>query len=289
MANQDEIRRESPPEPATELQPKLSDVQISRRRPAQSEEGDLNWVLVPVSATDHARRKRRFVMMLGILALAVLLITGYIYKRSVDPIRGLEAFDVGERLLKTARYQQAIVSFDRAISLRPGFADAHLLRSKAYVALAKPALAMADLNIVIGLRPDDPQPYLDRARVHISQQELAEAIADCDRAAALDVKLDRAYNLRGVAVRTMGQPRKSLEDFTRAVELRPDMDNLYQRGSTYQELGEHEFAIADFSRVISFSPTSSQAYFARAKSYRAIGDNASAERDHSTARMLDSH
>ena len=65
------------------------------------------------------------------------------------------------------------------------------------------------------------------------------------------------------------------------------MDNIFQRGATYQILGQHETAIADFSRVISFEPGSAQAYFARSQSFRALGDNAAADRDHRTGRILD--
>jgi len=65
------------------------------------------------------------------------------------------------------------------------------------------------------------------------------------------------------------------------------MDNVFQRGATYQQLGQHELAISDFSRVISFVPSSAQAYFARSLSFRALGDLASADRDHRTGRVLD--
>jgi tetratricopeptide (TPR) repeat protein len=85
----------------------------------------------------------------------------------------------------------------------------------------------------------------------------------------------------------MGDPQKALPDFIKAVELLPNMDNIYQRGATYQAVGQHERAIDDFSRVISFEPSSAQAYFARSQSFRAIGDMESANRDHRTGRILD--
>lgn len=244
-------------------------------------------VLVPVSAEDYAQRRRWLVG--GILAAAVAAVglSAWIYKRNVDPIRALEAFDAGERLLKSARYAQAIASFDLAIALRKDYVEAYSMRARANVSLGRSALAIPDYNKVIELRPEDPHGYVDRGETLIALQEFRDAIRDFTRAVELDPKFALAYNLRGVAWRQMGDATKALEDFEKAVELKQDMNNLFQRGAMYQQLGQHEKAIADFSRVISFEPGSAQGYFARAQSYRAIGDMAAANRDHRTGRILD--
>lgn len=245
------------------------------------------WNLVPVTATEHAKGPRRIKMIIGISLITVLALGGWIYKRSVDPIEALASFDAGERLLKTARYTQAIVAFDRAISLNSDYAEAYTMRGRANIALQRPLIAIPDFNTVIALRPRDPQAFVDRGLAHFSLQEWPEALSDFSQAVSLDPKLSLAYNLRGSTIRAMGDPRKALPDFVKAVELLPNMDNIFQRGATYQLLGEHQSAIADFSRVISFEPSSSQAYFARSQSFRAIGDQASADRDHRTGRVLD--
>lgn len=245
------------------------------------------WNLVPVSAAEHAKGPRRTKVLIAVGAIAVLALVGWVYKRNVDPIQALEAFDTGERFLRTARYAQALVSFDQAISLNPTYAEAYTMRGRTNIALARPLVAIPDFTKAIELRPKDPQGLLDRGSAHMSLQEWPEALADFNRALDLDPKLALAYNLRGSTVRAMGDPRKALPDFKRAVELVPNMDNLYQRGATYQLLEEHERAIEDFSRLISAEPGSAQAYFARSQSFRAIGDEASANRDHRTGRILD--
>jgi tetratricopeptide (TPR) repeat protein len=245
------------------------------------------WNLVPVSATEFARAKKRRNLAIISSALVVIALGAWIYKRNVDPIHALEAFDAGERLQKTARYSQAIVSFDRAISLQPDYAEAYTMRGRTNIALARPLLAIPDFTRVIQLRPRDPQAFLDRGNAHVTLQEWKDALSDFDRAIELDPKLAVAYNLRGSAIRAMGDPQKALPDFIKAVELLPNMDNIYQRGATYQAVGQHERAIDDFSRVISFEPSSAQAYFARSQSFRAIGDMESANRDHRTGRILD--
>ena len=255
--------------------------------PFNEESAAQPWNLVPVTAADHAKGKQRRVVLIATAAILILGLAMWIYKRNVDPIYALDAFDAGERLLKNARYSQAIVSFDRAISYKSDFAEAYTMRGRSNIALARPVAAIPDFTKVIELRPKDPQAWLDRGSAHMTLLEWPEALADFGHALELDPKLALAYNLRGSAVRAMGDPRKAAADFDRAVELLPNMDNIFQRGATYQILGQHETAIADFSRVTSFEPGSAQAYFARSQSFRALGDNAAADRDHRTGRILD--
>ena len=49
-------------------------------------------------------------------------------------------------------------------------------------------------------------------------------------------------------------PRKAIEDFSKAVELEPNLDNYFQRASTYQGLGDHARAIADFNKALEEDP-----------------------------------
>lgn len=245
------------------------------------------WNMVPVTAAEHAKGMLRTRLLIGTAVVVVAALSFWIYKRNVDPIHALEAFDAGERLLRTARYSQAIVSFDRAIALKSDYAEAYTMRARANLSLGKTLVALPDFTRAVELRPRDPQAYLDRGSAHVTLHEWQEALADFNRAVELDPKLAAAYNLRGSAIREMGDPAKSLKDFEQAVELLPSMDNIYQRGATYQLLGQHEKAIEDFSKLISAEPSSAQAYFARSQSFRAIGDMASAARDHKTGRILD--
>src|SRR5579862_6849094 len=80
-------------------------------------------VLVPVSAEDFSRRKSRIGWTVAAAALVLLAGAGYLYKRSVDPLHAQESFDAGNRLFRIARYNQATLSFDRAIALKPDLVD----------------------------------------------------------------------------------------------------------------------------------------------------------------------
>lgn len=261
------------------------------QRPEAANEGDAAsespLVLIPVTAEDVARLKRRKVLTWAAVILTALAVLGWIYKRSTDPIRAQESFDAGQRLFAVARYDQAIAACDRAVALKADFADAYILRGRAHAALNDQEHAVADFSAAIEIRPRDPQAPIERASAYIDQKNYAAAISDAASAIALDPKLARAYNLRGTALRALGQAQKAIEEFTRAAELEPNADNFYQRGATYQILGDHKRAILDFTQAIALDPDKPQTYYARAESERAVGELEQAKKDHGYARYLD--
>lgn len=244
-------------------------------------------VLVPVSAEDVARRKRRIVLSCVAAALVAAGIAGWLYKRSVDPLHAKESYDAGVRLLQIARYNQAILSFDRTIALEPGFADAYLMRGRSYAGDGRTERAIADFTTAVQLLPNDTRPLLDRALAYLDLKDFQNAIRDASHAIELNPKLGDAYNLRATAVRSLGDPQKALSDFNRAVELDPNADNYFQRGATYQMLADHKDALADFDRVIAMKPDEAPAYFARSESRRALGDLKGAAADHLQGRIID--
>jgi tetratricopeptide (TPR) repeat protein len=264
--------------------------EVPQRPEATDERGATSespLVLIPVTAEDVARQKRRKVLTWLALILTVLAVSSYIYRRSTDPLRAQESFDAAQRLFAVARYDQAIVACDRAIALKPDLVEAYMLRGRSHAVQNDPEHSIPDFTRAIEIRPRDPQAPLERASAYIDQKNYAAAISDADSALALDPKLARAYNLRGTGLRGLGEPQKAIEEFTRAAELEPNSDNFYQRGATYQIVGDHQRAILDFTQAIASDPDKPQAYFARAESERAVGDMEQAKQDHGYARYLD--
>jgi tetratricopeptide (TPR) repeat protein len=255
--------------------------------PSDAGASDSPLVLIPVTAEDVTRQKRRRVLTWLIVTLVIMSIAGWIYKVKTDPLRAQESFDAAQRLFASARYREASVACDRAIALKPDFADAFMLRGRARVAENLSERGIPDFTRAMDLRPSDPQAPVERAHAYIDQKDYAAAISDATSAIALDPRLARAYNLRGTALRALGQTQKAIEEFNRAVELAPNSDNFYQRGATYQILGDHVSAILDFTEAIGIDPDTPEAYFARAESERAVGEMLLAQKDHDYGRYLD--
>jgi tetratricopeptide (TPR) repeat protein len=244
-------------------------------------------VLIPVTAEDEARRKRRIWLVVTVAALLVAGAALYIYKRSTDPIKARESYETGVRLYTIGRYAQAVLSFDRATQLQPGFEEAYLMRGRTNFADDRLDAALIDFSKALELRPNDSEALVARGRCSLQLKDYSAAIADAGRAIAIDSRLDKAYNLRGIATREMGNPRGAIDDLNRAVELSPDSENFFERATTYQVLGEHGKALPDLDQMIAIEPDAAPSYFARARSREAIGDTTGAESDRKLGRALD--
>jgi tetratricopeptide (TPR) repeat protein len=244
-------------------------------------------VLIPVMAEDVARQQRRQVTKWVAVGIVVALAALFAYKRIADPRDAREAYDAGLRLLKATRYEQAALNFSRTIDLKPDFVDAYRMRARVYIAQSNSDSAIRDFTKVLELNPRDSHALVERGFAWLDKKSYANAVADATGAISLDAKLGRAYTLRATARRAMGESTKAIEDFTMAMGIEPNLENYFQRASTYQILGKQELAIADFTRALFLDPAEPHLYFARAQAKAASGDAKGAQADIATGRKID--
>lgn len=89
----------------------------------------------------------------------------------------------------------------------------------------------------------------------------------------LGMKLDKSvrslvYNHRGMAFFVMGDYRRSLKDFTRAISYNGENCRNYgNRGLCYRVLGNYERAIEDYDRALQISPAHLDSRFGLAQTY----------------------
>ena len=100
--------------------------------------------------------------------------------------------------------------------------------------------------------------------------------------------LGAAYNNRGTAFRRLGDPRRAIEDFDRAIALIPDYANIYNnRGYAYSNLGEYRKAIGDYSQAIRLNPKHADACTNRGDAKRSLGRHSEAIEDYDRAILMD--
>jgi tetratricopeptide (TPR) repeat protein len=207
-------------------------------------------------------------------------------------VRAQQAYIDGLRLARATRYDQAILNFDRAIQLKSDFADAYRMRGRAFVSIGKPDSGIPDFTKVLTLEPVEATVFVQRGFAYVDKKDWKRAMADASHALdshalELNGKLARAYNLRATAVRSAGDPIRALDDFSRAVELEPSLDNYFQRAATYQLLNDHEHAVEDFNQALAAWPNEPHIYYARAQSRAALGDSKGALQDIRAGRKIE--
>jgi tetratricopeptide (TPR) repeat protein len=95
------------------------------------------------------------------------------------------------------------------------------------------------------------------------------------------------YNNRGNTHYILGNYKQAIEDYDRAIEIKPDYtDAYYNRGNTYNILGNYKQAIEDYNRAIEIKPGYVKAYLNRGITYARFGNNNLAVNDLKTAAKL---
>ena len=76
------------------------------------------------------------------------------------------------------------------------------------------------------------------------------------------------YYNRGVAYDNLGQYQPAIMDYSQAIRLKPDYaDAYYNRGTLYNEIGRYQQAIDDFNQAIRLKPNDAEAYHNRGFAY----------------------
>ena len=186
-------------------------------------------------------------------------------------------YNVGRRLMRQGKYEQAIALFTNLIEQNSELTEAYLERGIAYVLFNQERRwdfplreqverAIADLSLVLDREPDNARALF--YRLTALEQLGSDAAAEQDRAtleALHPTDLETAY------FRTWGNIDMVEEDetFYAAVVQFPvqtPQDYVY-RAYYYRALGNNEAEIADYTEAIRQHPDFVSAYMERAKAY----------------------
>lgn len=124
-----------------------------------------------------------------------------------------------------------------------------------------------------------------------SRQDYEQAIAIYDQ--LLGMRLKRpirslVYNHRGMAWFALGEYRKGLNDFSKAISFDREYSRGYiNRGLCRRLLGHPEQAIEDFTRALQIEPTRPEAWLGRAQVYHELQLREQAQHDCSQAIKID--
>ncbi|MDR2051576.1 MAG: hypothetical protein LBQ63_07400 [Deltaproteobacteria bacterium] len=121
-----------------------------------------------------------------------------------------------DRLAGIRAYIELIPAL-RELELRRGGEDISALRELQH--------KMEEMNV---LYPENYLLLAEAARLHLLRHDLAPARSRLDAAINLENSFSPALDLRGVLFLALGFPSLALEDFSRAITLRPDIASFYE-------------------------------------------------------------
>ena len=129
-------------------------------------------------------------------------------------------------------------------------------------------------------RPDAPYLTPDaeeyfRSGLKAQQRgQYSEAIQDFTKAIELKPDYATAYATRGTVYGNQGEYDRTIQDLTKAIELKPDYTGAYLiRGTAYFYQGEHDRTIQDLTKAIELKPNYAEAYATRGEAYFRQGEH----------------
>ena len=139
-------------------------------------------------------------------------------------------------------------------------------------------LSLADCNVALKTDPRHAKGYENRGLIFLHLNLSKEALADGDSLIKLDPKNKLGYTIHGTAYQRLNEPEKAMADFTKSIELFPDDDFSYGKRGTilYNQYQKYSEALEDFNKAISIRPTG-QYYINRSYCYYRLGDTAKAK------------
>ena len=156
-----------------------------------------------------------------------------------------------------------------------------------YTADRKHSVAIEDFNKAISLKPDFAEAYSNRGAAYNQSKQYERAIKDFDKAISLNPSLAECYYNRGVSYGFLLQYKRAIKDFNKAISLRPDFYRAYfNRAIAYNEHENYELAIEDFDKAIKSKPDYAKAYYCRGLTKKDMGNKKGARADLAKAKKL---
>jgi tetratricopeptide (TPR) repeat protein len=144
--------------------------------------------------------------------------------------------------------------------------------------------AIAELDKAVALKPDFAQAYHQRAGAKMLSRDFDGALADANKVIELDPNFKPAYQTRAMARFHTGDLDGALEDYDKSIAVGWLMYESYiGRGNVRRAKGDLDGALEDYGAAIALKPKATEAYMNRANARRQKGDTAGAMEDYNTA------
>ena len=176
--------------------------------------------------------------------------------------------ELGMDKLTNGKTTEAIQHFDRAIRLKPDYADAHRKMGVALAQLGKLDEAIDQYEQAVRLNPDFFDAHNDLGIDLARAGKVDAAIAHFERALQIKPGSFEAHNDFGVLLLQQNNREAATAHFEQAVRIKPDSAEAHNNlGLALMQAGKTQTAIAEFEQALRLDPASveAQANLARAR------------------------
>jgi tetratricopeptide (TPR) repeat protein len=170
----------------------------------------------------------------------------------------------GNTLLELKQYEDALNAYDKAIQIQPNYFEAWNGRGKTLARLQRHEEAINAFDAALKIQPNHLEAWNERGNVQIKLQHYSEAIASFDKAVKLQPKYSSAWEKRGLAFHNLRQYEEAVKSYDKALEYKPDAsESWYRRGNALINLQKYREAADSYEKAVQFQPNFYQAWYSR--------------------------
>ena len=160
--------------------------------------------------------------------------------------------------------EDALASYDKALTLKPDLADAWLGRGNVFRILKRHDEALAAYEKALALAPDLADAWLGRGNIFWDLKRHDEAFAAYDRALALKPDLADAWLGRGNVFWDLKRYDDALAAYDKTLALKPDLAEAWLgRGNVFTDLKRGDEALAAYDKAQAFQSDLAEAWLGR--------------------------
>jgi tetratricopeptide (TPR) repeat protein len=181
---------------------------------------------------------------------------------------------MGVTLNKLKKYPESIKAYDRALAVKPDYADAYFTRGQVHLNAGQYDKAIADYEKAAQLGIKKPMHEIQGAMgtAYAAAKQFDKAIAAFDAAIREKPEADYYYR-KGNALAATGQMEQAIAAYEAAMVIMPDFADLYNnKGNALASLKRFSEAMPAFEKAIALKPEAGNFRCNRGLARHAMGD-----------------
>lgn len=235
----------------------------------------------------QAAEKYRAILVLDPHHFDAMHLLGVVTFQSGDAAGAVELFDQaisyyathptvymnrGIALQSLNRFEEALVSYQKALALKPDYLDVSVNCGAVLQSLKRFDEALICFEKVLAVNPNHVNALCNRANVLQDLKRFEDAHADYERALAIEPNRVEILSNNGNALQGLGRHQESLIYYQRALAIDPNfLSGWFNQGNALQAMLDFSGSIDCYRRALAIDPNYAEGFFNAAKSFFELG------------------
>ncbi len=217
----------------------------------------------PAAAKKLPKSRSKLYLKIGAIAglIGVSILASTYVVKSLNSANATALHSRGNILYNLNRFEEALEVYDRAINLRPDYAEVWQEKAKSLYELKKYRESQSAYDKAIELKPEYLEAWTGRGYALDKLQQFQGAIASFEKALQIQPEYPQAWQGRGDALLNSQRYEEAIASYEQAVEFQPYLYGAwYNRGQAHQNLKQYEQAVQSYQKALEIKSDNSEAW-----------------------------